>query len=197
MLLATNPRYAARVFKKQFGEMATGLAHNPSWLRERVQVMESKTEIYKTAALEDSTWAVVRTETGNPRLLEVIATFYDEARARDYAAFQNGETGQPEARQEEAPLAAAPVSREAPSRQAPRKNGSDGDLSQRQSAVLNALRDMMDQDKQVAARAAVLAKAAQIPLGSLHSVLGSLEKKNLIQSTRPGSARSPAVYRVL
>lgn len=159
--------------------------------------MGSRAEFYKTVALEDSTWAVVRTETGNPRLLEVIATFYDEARARDYAAYQNGETGQPEAVTEEEVPAAAPKSREAPSRQAPRTNGPEADLSQRQSAVLNALRDMMDQDNQVAARAAVLAKAAQIPLGSLHSVLGSLEKKNLIQAARAGSARSPAVYRVL
>ncbi len=154
--------------------------------------MESKTEFYKTVALEESTWAVVRTETGNPRLLEVIATFYDEARARDYAASQNGETGELEAVKEEpAPVAVRPP------REAPRTNGTETELSQRQSAVLQALREMRDSDNQVAVRAAVLAKAAQIPLGSLHSVLGSLEKKNLIEATRAGSARSPAVYRVL
>ena len=51
------------------------------------------------------------------------------------------------------------------------------ELSARQNAVLNALRAKMDENKQVEAKAAVLAKAAEIPLGSLHSVLGSLEKK--------------------
>jgi hypothetical protein len=35
------------------------------------------------------------------------------------------------------------------------------------------------------------------PLGSLHSVLQSLEKKQLILTTRPGSARAPAVYKAL
>jgi sugar-specific transcriptional regulator TrmB len=55
----------------------------------------------------------------------------------------------------------------------------------------------MDENKQVAAKAAELAKAAQIPLGSLHSVLGSLEKKQLIKTTRAGSGRTPAVYQVL
>jgi len=71
------------------------------------------------------------------------------------------------------------------------------ELSARQSAVLGALRAKMDADKQVEAKAAVLAKAAQIPLGSLHSVLQSLEKKQLIKSVRAGSARAPAAYQVL
>jgi sugar-specific transcriptional regulator TrmB len=55
----------------------------------------------------------------------------------------------------------------------------------------------MDEHKQVAAKATVLAEAAQIPLGSLHSVLQSLEKKQLIKTVRGGSARAPAVYQVL
>ena len=55
----------------------------------------------------------------------------------------------------------------------------------------------MDEHKQVAAKAAVLAEAAQIPLGSLHSVLHSLEKKQLIKTARAGSARAPAAYQVL
>ena len=63
--------------------------------------------------------------------------------------------------------------------------------------MLNALRSKMDENKQVEAKAAVLAEAAQIPLGSLHSVLGSLEKKQLIVNTRPGTPRAPAVYQVL
>ena len=54
-----------------------------------------------------------------------------------------------------------------------------------------------DEHQQVAAKAAALAEAAQIPLGSLHSVLQSLEKKQLIKTARAGSAQAPAVYQVL
>jgi sugar-specific transcriptional regulator TrmB len=49
----------------------------------------------------------------------------------------------------------------------------------------------------VEVKAAVLAEAAKIPLGSLHSVLQSLEKKQLIKTARAGSARAPAAYQVL
>jgi sugar-specific transcriptional regulator TrmB len=54
----------------------------------------------------------------------------------------------------------------------------------------------MDANKQVEAKAAVLAEAANVPLGSLHSILRSLEKKGLIKATRAGSARAPAAYQV-
>jgi len=70
-------------------------------------------------------------------------------------------------------------------------------LSPRQSAVLGALRARMDENGQVAAKAAVLAEAARIPLGSLHSVLQWLEKKQLIKTARAGSAKAPAVYQLL
>ena len=62
---------------------------------------------------------------------------------------------------------------------------------------METFRAKMDEHKQVAAKAADLAAAAQIPLGSLHSVLQSLEKKQLIKTVRAGSARAPAVYQVL
>ena len=71
------------------------------------------------------------------------------------------------------------------------------DLSERQSAVLEALRAKMNDNNRVEIRAAVLAGAANTPLGSLHSVLQSLEKKQLILTTRPGSVRAPAVYQIL
>ena len=63
--------------------------------------------------------------------------------------------------------------------------------------MLGALRAKMDANKQVEAKAAVLAEAANVPLGSLHSILQSLEKKGLIKNTRAGSARAPAAYHVL
>jgi uncharacterized membrane protein len=122
--------------------------------------------------------------------MEVIANFYDENRAKDYSDLQNCQSGQPQEKEHggiEAPL---------PERKVPRPDEGEAELSPRQSAVLEALREKMDENKQVAVRAAVLAQAAQIPLGSLHSVLGSLEKKGLIQTSRAGSARAPAVYRV-
>ena len=55
----------------------------------------------------------------------------------------------------------------------------------------------MDAHNRVEAKAAALAGAAQIPLGSLHSILQSLEKKQLIKTERGGSARAPTVYQVL
>jgi hypothetical protein len=161
-----------------------------------------ETEMFKTVAMENSTWAVVRTDPAKPRMMEVVATFFDEERAREYADLQNGEpAGQAAAAQAEP--APAPVARKraaAPAKRAPAKvNGAhtEVDLSQRQSAVLRAMREKADENNEVAVKAAVLASAAQIPLGSLHSVLGSLEKKKLVQLTKAGSARSPAVYQML
>jgi len=123
--------------------------------------------------------------------MEIIAHFYEEKRAKDYTDLQNGQIGEPHQQIEHGRLEAP-----APKRIPPKPDGG-AELSSRQSSVLKALREKMDENKNVAVRAAVLAQAAQIPLGSLHSVLGSLEKKGLIQTSRPGSARSPAVYRVL
>ena len=45
----------------------------------------SKNETLKVVALEDGSSAVVRIDPANPRLLEVVATFYDAARAQQYA----------------------------------------------------------------------------------------------------------------
>jgi len=141
---------------------------------------------FSTAAFEDGSIAVVRTDPRKPRLLEVIAIFFDATRARDYADQENGRSAEP---------AAEP--KKAPPRPSAEPAAATPELSARQSAVLAALRARMDEQKQVAAKAADLAKAAQIPLGSLHSVLQSLEKKGLIKTTRAGSARAPAAYEVL
>ena len=151
--------------------------------------MGSSSDVFKMVVLENSTWAVVRTDPARPRLMEVIANFYDEKRAKDYMDLLNGQIEQPK----ELGSAEAP----APARASHKPDVAEAELSSRQSAVLKALREKMDDTKHVAVRAAVLAQAAQIPLGSLHSVLGSLEKKGLIQTSRAGSARAPAVYHVL
>ena len=142
---------------------------------------------FKTVVMEDGSHTVVRTDPRNPRLLEVIAIFYDAARARDYVDFENR-------RYSEQPEIAPPVT---PGRHLAAPHSDASGLSERQSAVLKALRTKMDENRHVTAKAAELAGAANIPLGSLHSVLQSLEKKQLIKSVRAGSARVPATFQVL
>ena len=168
--------------------------------------MTSKNETLKVVALEDGSSAVVKIDPANPRLLEVVATFYDAARAQQYAQPTGVEKPEPVARvsaqmtgfQKPEPVAKIPQPKlpKASNGQKAQANGAALDLSARQSAVLNVLRLKMDENKKVEAKAADLAEAAQIPLGSLHSVLGSLEKKQLIVNTRPGTPRAPAVYQV-
>ena len=148
--------------------------------------MSSSAKPFTTVTLEDGTFAVVRTDPRKPRLLEMIAIFSDVSRARSYAEMENSRSG-------EQPIAAT----EAPQRHIIEPAEVIAELSARQSAVLGALRARMDENRQVAARSAVLAEAAQTPLGSLHSVLQSLEKKGFIRTTRAGSARAPAAYQVL
>jgi hypothetical protein len=171
----------------------------PREIREKERTLTNN-ETLKVVALEDGSSAVVKIDPANPRLLEVVATFYDAGRAHQYAELTEEQKREPAARlsEPEAP-AEAPVAapKAAPKEKKAEPTGAASDLSARQNAVLTALRAKMDENKQVEAKAATLAEAAQIPLGSLHSVLGSLEKKRLIVNTRPGSPRAPAVYQVL
>jgi hypothetical protein len=136
--------------------------------------------------LEDRTFAVVRTDPRKPQLLEVIAIFFEAARARDYADGENSRAAEP-----------ATELTDAPPRLSVELTAGTPELSSRQSAVLGALRARMDANKQVEAKAAVLAEAANAPLGSLHSILQSLEKKQLIKTSRAGTARAPAIYQIL
>ena len=148
--------------------------------------MSSNGKPFTTVTFEDGTFAVVRTDPRKPQLLEVIALFLDASRARSYTEMENDRSG-------EGPVASIEASKQ---RTIEPTEGIPG-LSARQSAVLGALCAKMDENKRVEAKIAVLAEAARIPLGSLHSVLQSLEKKQLIKTARPGSARAPAVYQVL
>ena len=148
--------------------------------------MSSSAKPFTTVTLEDGTFAVVRTDPRKPRLLEVIAIFSEEERARGYADRENSRSAEP---------ASEPT--ETPTQRRVEPTAPTPELSARQNAVLGALRAKMDANKQVEAKAAVLAEAANIPLGSLHSVLQSLEKRQLIKTARAGSGRAPAVYQVL
>ena len=147
--------------------------------------MSSNGKPFRTITLEDRTFAVVRTDPRKPQLLEVIAIFSEAERAQDYAARENSRAAEHTAELTEAPTRPAV------------EPAAASELSARQRAVLGALRSKMDANKQVEAKAAVLAEAANVPLGSLHSILQSLEKKGLIRATRAGSSRAPAVYQVL
>ena len=172
--------------------------------------MASKKHEFKTAIFEDGSCAVLRVDPLQPHVMEVIASFYDAARARDYARFENDQQGE---HQEDAPIKepaskpraptskakpqpAEPVSKAKPKASEPIKDSAT-DLSERQLAVLNALRSLMDKKNLVEVRSAELAKASSIPLGSLHSVLASLEKKNMIRTERQGTAKFRAIYEVL
>ena len=144
--------------------------------------MSSSAKPFKTVTFKDGSVAVVRTDPRKPQLLEVIAVFLDASRARSYAEMENGEP---------------PIPSEAPKSNSVEPDEGRPELSARQGAVLGALCAKMDENKRVEAKAAVLAEAAHIPLGSLHSVLQSLEKKQLIKTARAGSARASAIYQVL
>ena len=150
--------------------------------------MNSSAKPFTTVTLEDGTFAVVRTDPRKPRFMEVVAIFHDASRARSYADIENDLSA------EELPKI---TPKAAPKKETVERTGVESELSGRQSAVLEALRAKADNDNLVEIKAAVLAEAANIPLGSLHSVLQSLEKKQFILTTRPGSARAPAVYKVL
>ncbi len=166
--------------------------------------------IFRTVELEGGTFAVVRSDAAKPLVMEVVATFYDAARAHDYAAKENSHpsrevlTTAPKAAKATPKAPVKSARKPAPRTKAEQKKtepesatAASSDLTGRQSAVLKALRSKTDADNSVEAKAAVLADAAGIPLGSLHSILQSLEKKELIRTTRAGSPKAPAVYQVL
>ena len=156
--------------------------------------MSSNSQPLKTAAFEDGTVAVVRTDPSRPNLMEVLVIFYDASRARDYIDLESKRSSE----QPEVAPPVIPTKHVAKSYNHAAKPQSDASgLSERQKAVLGALRTKMDSNKVVAAKAAVLAATANIPLGSLHSVLQSLEKKQFIKTVRSGSARVTAAYQVL
>ena len=156
--------------------------------------MGSDRKTFKTVALDDDTFAVVRTVPSRPRMLEVVAVFYDLARARKYAHMENGQFA-------ELPIKPPPPPTLEPASTTEEEikgpNGVGPGLTERQGAVLETLRAKAGEDNLVEIKGAELAEAANIPLGSVHSIIQSLEKKKCILTTRQGSAHSPAVYQVL
>src|SRR5262245_1670076 len=108
--------------------------------------MAAKEGEFTAITFEDGTSAVVRRDPSKPRLVEVIATFYDVARARDYAQSAN-----------RSPREEGVTLREKQSAEEP-----GADITERQQAVLSALRANMDKNSLAEVRTAPLAKAARI-----------------------------------
>ena len=55
-------------------------------------MMGNNGKTFKTIVLEDGACAVVRTDPSEPSILQVVAVFYDAARARKYADMENSES---------------------------------------------------------------------------------------------------------
>ncbi|MBT3069648.1 hypothetical protein KKP04_02025 [Rhodomicrobium sp. Az07] len=149
---------------------------------------------FKTISFDDGTYAVVSIDADDQKKMEVVATFFDVERARDYASKESGKPSRSPVRAE---ARAEPRRSAAHQADVSPESAAASDLSERQASVLKALRNRMNEKHEVEMRAASLAGAAKIPLGSLHSVLQSLEKKNFIKTARTGSAKAPAIYEVL
>jgi uncharacterized membrane protein len=172
--------------------------------------MASNKQELKTAVFEDSTCAVLRADPNKPHLLEVIATFHDAARARDYVRSESSPSDEHPGKRPATKQASVAKRKPASTTKlqsvtaakpkpvsAAKPNALATDVSERQAAALKALRSLMDKKNRVEVTKGELAKAASIPDGSLHSVLVSLEKKGMIRTERQGSAKFRAIYEVL
>ena len=153
--------------------------------------MASNGRRFKTIIFEDGICNVVRTDVRKPQIMEIVATFRDLLSAKDYANLQNSQlSGAALVRSQ---IEAATAKKEAIAS----SNGTSQGLTERQSSVLAALRAKSDDGNIVEIRTTALAEAVNMPVKSLSSVIHSLEKKHRILIARPGSARAPAIYRVL
>ena len=141
--------------------------------------MSTSTKPFSIVTFQDGSVAVVHSDPRTPRVLEVIAIFFEAARARDYADRENSRSAEP---------ASEPT--EAPTRRRVEPTAATPELSARQSAVLGALRAKMDENKQVEAKAAVLAEAAThtARIASLGSAIAGKETAHQNRPRRLGAS---------
>ena len=92
-----------------------------------------------------------RSDLRKPHLLEVIAIFSEASRARSYAAMENQSTDEP-------------ITSAAPNKTTVMPPDVATQLSQRQSAVLGALRQRMDNNQQVAEKPPIWRRHHRYPL---------------------------------
>jgi hypothetical protein len=144
--------------------------------------VSTSTRPFSIVTFQDGSVAVVYSVPRTPRVLEVIAIFSEAARARDYADRENSRSAEPATEPTENPSW----------RGAPRATRFDArSIQVLAQLVRHAVRTRWKR------RPPSSPKAANVPLGSLHSVLHTLEKKQLIKTVRAGSVRAPALYQVL
>ena len=65
--------------------------------------MSTSTKPFSIVTFQDGSVAVVHSDPRTPRVLEVIAIFFEAARARDYADRENSRAAEPAAEPTEAP----------------------------------------------------------------------------------------------
>ena len=65
--------------------------------------MSASTKPFSIVSFQDGSVAVVRSDPRTPRVLEVIAVFFEAERARDYADRENSRAAGPAAALKEAP----------------------------------------------------------------------------------------------
>jgi DNA-binding transcriptional ArsR family regulator len=156
------------------------------------------TKSYRTITLEDGIVAVVQQSATQVANLEIIATFFDPARAQEYADLQNGVTEDggenidvPVINHTEEP-APTPVS--AP----PKKRilASSDELSEQQELILQHLKDKMDEEKTAQLGNGKISAATKLPIGSVFFALKKLEEKGYISALIRGFAQTPTKWQV-
>src|SRR5271157_3820490 len=91
--------------------------------------MSTRTKPFSIVTFQDGSVAVIHSDPRAPRVLEVIAVFFEAERARDYADRENSRSAEP---------ASEPT--EAATRRSVELTAATPELSSRQSAMLGALR---------------------------------------------------------
>ena len=65
--------------------------------------MSTSTRPFSIVTFQDGSVAVVQSDPRTPRVLEVIAIFFEAARARDYADRENSRSAEPASRTDRGP----------------------------------------------------------------------------------------------
>ncbi len=180
--------------------------------------MASNKHEFKTAIFENGSCVVLRVDPSQPHFMEVVASFYDAERARDYARFENGQQGE---HQEDAPIkepaskpkapaskakpqpsepiskakpeASEAISKAKPQASEPIKDSTD--LSERQQEVLNALRSLMDSvfDGQEKSRRGPISRIGQ---GVIHPARVASLRSRFAREKEHDQDRTPRVREV-
>jgi IclR helix-turn-helix domain len=147
--------------------------------------MLMSTKSYVTIAMEDGKHAVCHTSAINPANLEIIAVFYNPKIAQEYADRENG-LAPTDLKELVTSITEEKTSEEAapPTTKFVDPPGLNPELSEQQANVLRHLRKMVAEDKPLGNTK--IAEALNVPVGSVHYALQTLEKKNFITAEKRG-----------